>query len=53
MDNAKIERFWWALKFEDIKIKEKVSFPQLHFGAGGEFLQLQADSVSTPISDTG
>ena len=22
LDNAKMERFWWALKYEDIKIKE-------------------------------
>ena len=32
LDNAKMERFWWALKYEDIKIKEYVSFPQLRFG---------------------
>ena len=31
-DNAKIERFWWALKHEDIKIKDYVSLPQLRFG---------------------
>ena len=31
-DNAKMERFWWALKYEDIKIKEYVSLPQLRFG---------------------
>ena len=31
-DNAKIERFWWALKYEDIKIKDYVSLPQLRFG---------------------
>ena len=28
-DNAKMERFWWALKYEDIKIKDYVSLPQL------------------------
>ena len=22
LDNAKMERFWWALKYEEIKIKE-------------------------------
>ena len=31
-DNARMERFWWALKYEDIKIKEYVSLPQLRFG---------------------
>ena len=31
-DNAKMERFWWVLKYEDIKIKEYVSLPQLRFG---------------------
>jgi putative transposase len=30
-NNAKIERFWWALKYEDIKIKDYVSLPQLRF----------------------
>ena len=30
-DNAKMERFWWALKYEDIKIKDYVSLPQLRF----------------------
>lgn len=32
LDNAKMERFWWALKYEDIKIKEYTSLPQLRFG---------------------
>lgn len=32
LDNAKMERFWWALKYEDLKIKEYVSLPQLRFG---------------------
>lgn len=32
LDNAKMERFWWALKYEDIKIKEYNSLPQLRFG---------------------
>lgn len=32
LDNAKMERFWWSLKYEDIKIKEYVSLPQLRFG---------------------
>jgi len=32
LDNAKMERFWWALKYEDIKIKEYVSLQQLRFG---------------------
>ena len=32
LDNAKMERFWWALKYEDIKIKEYVSLPQLRRG---------------------
>lgn len=31
-DNAKMERFWWALKYEDLKIKDYVSLPQLRFG---------------------
>ena len=31
-DNAKMERFWWALKYEDIKIQDYVSLPQLRFG---------------------
>lgn len=31
-DNAKMERFWWAWKYEDIKIKKYVSLPQLRFG---------------------
>ena len=32
LDNAKMERFWWVLKYEDIKIKEYVSLPQLRTG---------------------
>ena len=32
LDNAKMERFWWALKYEDIKIKEYVSLAQLRLG---------------------
>ena len=32
LDNAKMERFWWALKYEDINIKEYGSLPQLRFG---------------------
>lgn len=32
LDNAKMERFWWALKYEDIKLEEYVSLPQLRFG---------------------
>lgn len=32
LDNAKMERFWWALKSEDIKIREYVSLQQLRFG---------------------
>lgn len=28
-DNAKMERFWWALKYEDIKLNDYVSLPQL------------------------
>lgn len=31
-DNAKMERFWWALKYEDIKLKEYISLPQLRRG---------------------
>ena len=49
LDNAKMERFWWALKYEDIKIKEYVSLPQLRFGVQ----HFQADSFGTPISDAG
>ena len=29
---AIMERFWWALKYEELKIKEYVSLPQLRFG---------------------
>jgi len=32
LDNAKMERFWWALKYEDIKIKEYDNLPQLRIG---------------------
>jgi len=32
LDNAKMERFWRALKYEGIKIKEYVSLPQLRLG---------------------
>ena len=32
LDNAGMERFRRALKYEDIKIKEYVSLPQLRFG---------------------
>ena len=32
LDNAKMERFWWSLKYEDIKIKEYVSLLQLRRG---------------------
>ena len=31
-DNAIMKRFWWALKYEDIKIKDYVSLPQLRSG---------------------
>ena len=31
-DNAKMERFWWALKYEDIKLKEYLNLPQLRVG---------------------
>ena len=31
-DNARMERFWWALKYEDIKLKDYVSLPQLRRG---------------------
>ena len=36
LDNAKMKRFWWAVKYEDIKIKEYVSLPQLRFGVQHE-----------------
>ena len=32
LDNAKMERFWWSLKYEDIKIREYISIPQLRRG---------------------
>ena len=32
LDKAKMERFWWALKYEDIKIREYDSLPQLRRG---------------------
>ena len=35
LDNAKMERFWWALKYEDIKIKEYVSMGGRAFGSVG------------------
>lgn len=31
-DNARMERFWWSLKYEDIKIRDYVSLPQLRRG---------------------
>ena len=31
-DNARMERFWWALKYEDLRIKEYKSLPQLRRG---------------------
>ena len=36
LDNAKMKRYWWAVKYEDIKIKEYVSLPQLRFGVQHE-----------------
>ena len=32
LKKSSLERFWWALKYEDIKIKDYVSLPQLRFG---------------------
>ncbi len=32
LDNAKMERFWWALKYEDIKIQEYESLSHLRIG---------------------
>ena len=34
-DNARMERFWWALKYEDILLKEYKSLPQLRRGVQG------------------
>ena len=34
-DNAKMERFWWSLKYEDLLIKEYKSLPQLRRGVQG------------------
>jgi transposase InsO family protein len=36
-DNAKMERFWWALKYAGLKIKDYVSLPhktpdEVYFG---------------------
>ena len=31
-DNVRMERFWWALKYEDLRIKEYKSLPQLRRG---------------------
>lgn len=31
-DNARMERFWWSLKYEDLKIHDYVSLPQLRRG---------------------
>lgn len=32
LDNAKMERFWWALKYENIKIMDYLSLAQLRMG---------------------
>ena len=32
LDNAKTERFWWALKYEDIKLKGCQSLRHLRYG---------------------
>jgi len=32
LDNAKMERFWWALKYENLKIKDYETLPQLRLG---------------------
>ena len=32
LDNSKMERFWWALKYENLKIKEYETLPQLRLG---------------------
>ena len=32
LDNAKMERFWWALKYENIKIMDYLSLTQLRLG---------------------
>ena len=32
LDNAKMERFWWALKYENIKIMDYLSLKQLRLG---------------------
>ena len=35
LDNAKMERFWWALKYEDFKLKDYQSLPHLRYGVQG------------------
>ena len=32
LDNAKMERFWWSLKYEDIKLKDYESLNALRLG---------------------
>jgi len=32
LDNAKMERFWWSLKYEDIKLKDYESLSALRLG---------------------
>ncbi len=32
LDNAKMERFWWALKYENIHLSDYCSLPQLRWG---------------------
>lgn len=53
LDNAKMERFWWPLKYEDIKIKEYVSLPQLRFTSDylREAVMLMCESGSMIITD--
>jgi len=32
LDNAKMERFWWSLKYENIYLNDYVSLPQMRLG---------------------
>ena len=55
LEDTKIERFWWALRYEDIKnqrVRQFAAIP-LRCPVLCEFLQLQADSFNTPVLDDG
>ena len=51
LDNAKMERFWWALKYENIKIMDYVSLPQLRFGVQSYVNFYNTRRVHTALED--